>query len=188
MADRKIACILGEGFEDSEFRVPYDRLQAEGYDIEIIGKQAGERLEGKNGKEKVKADRGIGDVSVDEYDLLFIPGGQSPDHLRADSRFVDFVRDFDEAKKPIAAVCHGPQLFITAGIQRGRTLTAWTTVQGDLREAGANVKDEEVVLDRNWITSRKPDDLQAFSDAVLDRLESLNAPGHRPSEGERPHL
>ena len=187
MADRKIACILGDGFEDSEFRVPYDRLQAEGYDIEIIGKQAGERIEGKQGKEKVKADRSIDDVSVDEFDLLFIPGGYSPDHLRVDGRFVDFVRDFDQAQKPIAAVCHGPQLFISAGIQRGRTLTAWTTVQGDLREAGANVKDQEVVEDRNWITSRKPDDLQAFSDAILDRLESLNEPQYRAGrDGEQP--
>jgi protease I len=183
MAEGKIACILGQGFEDSEFRLPYDRLQAEGYDVEIIGKQAGERIEGKLGKEKVKADRGIDEVDVGEYDLLFIPGGQSPDHLRVDARFVDFVRDFDEAQKPIAAVCHGPQLFISAGIQRGRTLTAWPTVQEDLRQAGANVKDEEVVEDGNWITSRKPDDLQAFSDAILQRLDSLSAPA-RAEEGD----
>ena len=185
MANKKIACLLADGFEDSEFRVPYDRLVSEGYDVEIVGRQAGEHLTGKRGKERVKADRAIGEVSPDEYDLLFIPGGYSPDHLRADARFVDLVRDFDEEEKPIAAVCHGPQLFISAGIQRGRTLTAWQTIQDDLREAGALVRDEEVVEDGNFITSRKPDDLQAFSDAVVRALEHLRVPA---AEGPQPSL
>lgn len=104
--------------------------------------------------------------------MLFIPGGYSPDHLRIDRRFVDFVREFDESRKPIAAVCHGPQLFITAGIVKGRTLTAWPTIQEDLRAAGANVVDRAVVEDRNWITSRKPDDLQQFAQAILKRLQA----------------
>ena len=102
---------------------------------------------------------------------LLIPGGQSPDHLRVDQRFVDFVKRFDASKRPLAAVCHGPQLLLSARLVRGRTLTAWATVQGDLEQAGAKVKDEPVVIDQNWITSRKPDDLQQFSEAFAQALQ-----------------
>jgi protease I len=101
---------------------------------------------------------------------LLIPGGYSPDKLRADDRFVKFVRDFDATKRPIAAVCHGPQLLLTAELVQGRTLTAWKTIQGDLRQAGARVQDQEVVVDDNWITSRKPDDLEAFSAKLIEEL------------------
>ncbi len=166
----KVACILGDGFEDSEFRVPYDRFRKEGFQVDIISDQAGRELRGYRGKEKVKADRSIDEVSPDDYQALFIPGGQSPDHLRADPRFVEFVRAFDERKKTVAAVCHGPQLLMAAHLVKGRTLTAWKTVQDDLQQVGANVKDEPVVKDGNWITSRKPDDLEAFSSAILREL------------------
>ena len=104
-------------------------------------------------------------------DGLLIPGGQSPDHLRADPRMVEFVKAFDRAGKLVAAVCHGPQLLIAAHLVKGRTLTAWQTVQDDLQQMGATVKDEPVVKDRNWITSRKPDDLEAFSAAIVEELE-----------------
>ncbi len=110
--------------------------------MDIIGKKAGMHLEGKAGKEDVKADKGIGDVRPEDYDLLLIPGGYSPDHLRLDARFVDFVRAFDDSRRPIAAVCHGPQLMMSAGIvHAGRKLTAWHTVQSDLRYTGAQVED-----------------------------------------------
>ncbi len=171
MAQRaRIACLLGEDFEDSEFRVPYDRFKAEGFEIDVIGERAGQTLSGKKGKEKVKATKGIEEVRPEDYQALFIPGGYSPDHLRHDARFVEFVRRFDATRKPVAAVCHGPQLLMTAHLVEGRTLTAWDTVQDDLKLAGANVKDEPVVKDRNWITSRKPDDLEQFSSAVVDAL------------------
>ena len=180
----KIACVLGQGFEDSEFRVPYARLEAEGYEADIIGAKAGEELKGSKGKEKVKADKGIDQVKADDYDALLIPGGYSPDHLRADKRFVDFVRAFEEAGKPIAAVCHGPQLLIAAHLVKGRTLTAWKTIQDDLEQMGATVKDEPVVKDRNWITSRKPDDLRAFSDAFVEALESSGDEERRGSRSQ----
>jgi protease I len=170
MAKAKVACLLGQGFEDSEFRVPYDRLREADCEVEIIGTRAGEELRGYKGKETVKADRAIDEVRPDAYDALLIPGGMSPDHLRADQRFVEFVRAFDSSGRPVAAVCHGPQLLISAGLVKGRTLTAWKTIQEDLRQIGANVKDEPVVWDRNWITSRQPDDLDAFSDALLETL------------------
>ena len=167
----KIACVLGQGFEDSEFRVPYDRLKQEGYQVDVIGLKAGEELKGYKGKEKIKAEKSIDQVKPDEYDALLIPGGQSPDHLRVDRRMVEFVKAFEDGGKVIAAVCHGPQLLIAAHLVKGRTLTAWQTIQDDLRQIGANVKDEPVVHDRNWITSRKPDDLQQFSDAIVEQLE-----------------
>ncbi len=169
---RKVAILLGQDFEDSEFKVPYDRLKAEGFEVDIIGREAGEELRGKKGKVTVKATRSIADTRPREYDALVIPGGYSPDKLRADERFVRVVREFDALKKPLAAVCHGPQLLITAGLVKGRTLTAWTTIQEDLRQIGANVKDEPVVEDGLWITSRKPEDLQQFADALIAALRS----------------
>jgi protease I len=168
----RVALLLGQGFEDSEFRVPYDRLREAGHTVEIIGAESGEELTGHKGKEKVRADRSIEDVPPDTYDALFIPGGQSPAHLRDDARFVEFVKRFDATKRPVAAICHGPQLLITAGLVRGRKMTGWRTVQEELRSNGAHVVDEEVVLDGNWITSRQPSDLEIFSHALLRTLES----------------
>ena len=185
----RIACVLGQGFEDSEFRVPYDRLKEEGYQVDVIGVKAGEELKGYKGKEKVKVEKSIDQVKAEDYDALLIPGGQSPDHLRADRRMVEFVKKFDQAGKPIAAVCHGPQLLIAAHLVKGRTLTAWQTIQDDLRQIGATVKDEPVVRDRNWITSRKPDDLQQFSDAIveeLDRADSGVGASRPPQPGAHP--
>ncbi|HVV17321.1 MAG TPA: type 1 glutamine amidotransferase domain-containing protein [Polyangia bacterium] len=166
----KVACLLGQGFEDSEFRIPVDRLRQAGYEVDIIGAKAGEKLRGDKGKETATTNLGIDDADVDNYLGLLIPGGYSPDKLRADDRFVQFVRDFDATKRPLAAVCHGPQLLLTAELVEGRTLTAWKTIQGDLRQAGARVQDQEVVVDDNWITSRKPDDLEAFSAKLIEEL------------------
>jgi protease I len=173
----KIACLLTHDFEDSELRIPYDRLRDAGYKVEIIGFKAGEELVGEKERETITTDLSIDDADVASYEGLLIPGGYSPDKLRADDRFVDFVKAFDATGRPLAAVCHGPQLLLTAELQRGRTLTAWKTVQGDLRQAGAEVKDEEVVVDDNWITSRKPDDLEAFSAKMLEELEELEERG-----------
>jgi len=171
----KVACVLGQGFEDSEFRIPYDRLKEAGYQVDVIGVRAGEELKGYKGKEKVKADKSIDKVKAADYDALLIPGGQSPDHLRVDKRMVDFVKQFDQSGKLIAAVCHGPQLLMAAHLIKGRTLTAWQTIQDDLQQMGATVKDEPVVKDRNWITSRKPEDLEQFSSAIVDELERGDA-------------
>ena len=171
MAKGSIACLLGQGFEDSEFRIPYDRLKADGWKIDVIGAKEGEELKGYKGKEKVKVELSIDDADVEDYDCLLIPGGQSPDHLRVDRRFVDFVKRFDATGRTGAAVCHGPQLLIAAHLVKGRTLTAWSTIQDDLEQIGARVKDEPVVVDKNWITSRKPDDLEAFSAKIVEELE-----------------
>ena len=169
----KIACLLASEFEDSELKIPVERLRAAGYTVEIIGVKADEILKGHKGKETARVDLSIDDVDVDDYEGLLIPGGYSPDKLRADDRFVEFVRAFDKTRRPLAAVCHGPQLLLSAGLQRGRKLTAWKTVQDDLRQAGAKVEDREVVVDDNWITSRKPDDLAAFSAKLIEELGEM---------------
>ena len=167
----RIACLLDSGFEDSEFRKPYDAFTQAGHQVTVIGRQAGSELKGKAGKETSRAEKGIADVRPDQFDALFIPGGYSPDHLRIDAKVVGFTREMVEAGKPVFAVCHGPQLLITAGAWKGRRLTAWTTIQDDLRQLGADVVDEEVVVDRNLVTSRKPDDLDAFTRESLRLLE-----------------
>jgi deglycase len=167
---KRVAILLGQAFEDSEFEVPYDRLKSEGLEVDIIGREAGEELVGSKGRVRTRTTRSISEARPQDYDALVIPGGYSPDKLRADERFVTFVKEFDATKKPLAAVCHGPQLLITAGLVKGRTLTAWKTIQEDLRQIGAKVKDEPVVRDGNWITSRKPDDLPQFTDALIQAL------------------
>jgi protease I len=173
----KIACLLASGFEDSELEIPLERLQAAGYEVEVIGEEAGDKLEGMRGQVTVSAHLGIADADVASYEGLLIPGGHSPDVLRADQRFVDFVEAFDATGRPLAAVCHGPQLLLSAELVRGRTLTAWPTVQGDLRQAGAEVVDEPVVVDENWITSRKPEDLELFSAKLIETLAELEDRG-----------
>ena len=169
----KVACLLASGFEDSEFRIPTDRLRQAGYQVDIIGMKAGEKLQGEKGKETAVPNLSIDEAEADDYVALLIPGGYSPDKLRADPRFVEFVKEFDATGRPLAAVCHGPQLLLTAELVKGRRLTAWSTVQGDLRQAGARVVDEPVVVDDNWITSRKPDDLEAFSAKLLEELSEM---------------
>ena len=164
----RIACVLAEGFEDSEFKKPYDAFRDAGHEVVVIGKKQGEAIEGKQGKEKTKADLGIDEARPEDYQAIFIPGGHSPDHLRADPKFVQFVEAF--ADKPILAICHGPQLLISAEMVKGRHMTAWRTVQVDLKNAGADVVDEEVVVDGNLVTSRQPSDIPAFVARSLDML------------------
>jgi protease I len=169
----KVACLLANGYEDSEFRIPYDRLLQAGYAVDVIGAEAGQQLKGYKGKDSIRATKGIDEVKPEDYGALLIPGGHSPDQLRADARFVKFVQAFDALDRPLAAVCHGPQLLMAAHLVKGRTLTAWKTVRGDLEQIPeVHVKDEAVVRDRNWITSRKPEDLGPFSDALLQTLEA----------------
>lgn len=171
----RIACLLDNDFEDSEFRKPYDAFKAAGHEVVIIGLRPDAKLTGMHGKEVVRADRGIADVKPDEFDALFLPGGYSPDHLRADQRMVAFTKAFFDRERPVFAVCHGPQLLLTAGVVKGRTMTAWKTVQVDLKAAGANVVDKEVVVDGNLVTSRQPDDLEAFCKASLQLLSQVGA-------------
>ena len=165
----RIACLLGPGFEDSEFRVPYDRLRQAGHEVVVIGTSK-KSLKGDKGRETIAPEVSVDEVRPDEFDAVFIPGGHSPDKLRADERIVNFVRAFKN--KPILAICHGPQLLITADMVRARRMTAWKTIQLDLRNAGAKVEDQEVVVDQNLVTSRQPEDLDAFVQAALQMIGS----------------
>jgi protease I len=167
----RVACVLADEFEDSELEVPRDELRRAGHEVEIVGLQAGAELTGKRGRVKERVDRSFDEVRPGDYDALFIPGGHSPDHLRAHPRAVRFVGEMDALGKPILAICHGPQLLISAHRVEGRTLTAWKTVQEDLRLIpGVEVHDEAVVCDRNWVTSRQPSDIPAFVQAGLQLL------------------
>lgn len=167
----KIAIVLADGYEDSEYTVPRDRLRDAGHDLTLIGCEAGATVNGKQGNSSAEIECTAADVNADDFDALLIPGGQSPDKLRIDEGIVAFVRRFYEQDKPIAAICHGPQLLIEAGIVEGCRMTSWPSVRTDLENAGATVLDEPVVEDGVFITSRKPDDLEAFSAALLRRLD-----------------
>jgi protease I len=170
----KVACLLANGFEDNEFRQPYDALRQAGHEVVIVGLESGQKLDGYKGTEKgVTVERSFSEVTPGDFDALLVPGGHSPDRLRAQQPAVDFVRAFFQAEKPVAAICHGPQLFLTADTFRDHRMTAWKTVQGDLRLAGADVVDEEVVVDRNLVTSRQPSDIPAF---IRETLQLLQVP------------
>jgi len=171
----KIACILGPMFEDSEFKEPYEAFKQAGHEVTIVGLEAGTELQGDKGKVKAKVDRSIKDAKPEDYDALLIPGGGSPDKLRAHDDAVRFVKAFMTAGKPVFAICHGPQLLLTADEYGGRHMTAWKTVQGDLKKAGADVVDQEVVVDRNLVTSRQPSDIPAFVRESLKLAEQVPA-------------
>jgi protease I len=179
----RIAFVLGDDFEDSEFRIPYDGLKASGHEIDILGVEAGATVSGKKGKEKVTIDKAVGDVDARTYDALVIPGGYSPDHLRMDAGMVSFVGDMAKGNKLIAAVCHGPQLLIEANVVRSKTMTSWPSVKTDLINAGARWVDQEVARDGKLITSRKPDDLPAFTRAID---QQLGMPAETSSGDKRP--
>jgi protease I len=169
----RIACLLDSDFEDSEFKQPFDAFQQLGHRLTVIGLEAGKELKGKKGQVTTKAEVGIDQVAPGQFDALFIPGGYSPDHLRANPQAVAFTKAFFDAQKPVLAICHGPQLLMTAGVVKGRKLTAWQTIQDDLKQVGADVVDQEVVVDKNLVTSRKPADIPAFIRESSKLLEKV---------------
>lgn len=187
----KVAILVDEMFEDSEFRVPYDRLREAGHQVDIVGLEAGKQIEGKKHREKVEIEKAVRDVSERDYDALVIPGGYSPDHLRTSIDAVRFTRAMAMADKPVAAVCHAPWMLIEADLADDLQVTSWPSIKTDLINAGARWIDREVVIDGNIITSRKPDDLPAFSDAILRELAGGVAPRAEPilapdADSERP--
>jgi protease I len=167
----KIAFIMDEMFEDSEFRFPYDRVREAGHEPVIVGLEAGKKVEGKKGKETVVTEVAIEDVSPDDFEGLVIPGGYSPDKIRVSPEMVELTRRIYEAGKPVAAICHAGWMLAEADVVRGKTVTSWPSLRTDLTNAGAAWVDQEVVEDGNLITSRKPDDLEAFTKTLLAQLE-----------------
>ena len=167
----KVAFVVDEMYEDSEFRVPYERVKDAGHEAVIVGLEAGKTITGKKGKDTLTTDVAVGDVSPDEFDALVIPGGYSPDKIRLDQGMVAFTKTIAGADKPVAAICHAGWMLAEADLIRGKTVTSWPSVKTDLINAGANWVDQEVVEDGNIITSRKPDDLEAFTKTLLAQIE-----------------
>lgn len=167
----KIAVLVDDMFEDSEYSAPVDAFRDAGHEVVTLGLKEGSEVRGKKENTRVLIDRKVDDARVDEFDALLIPGGYSPDRLRAHGEPVRFAREFMEASKPVFAICHGGQLLITADVLKGRQVTGWRSIAQDLRNAGARYRDAEVVEDGNLVSSRQPSDLPAFIEASLKRLD-----------------
>ncbi len=166
-----IAAVLANDFEDIELSRPKEAFEKAGHTVKIIGSSVGETLKGKHGL-VVTAEVGIDDANPADYDALFIPGGFSPDHLRADERFVDFAKTYMDEMKPVFSICHGPQLLINTKTLEGRDITGYKSIWVDLENAGAKLHDEPVfVCQKQLVSSRTPDDLDAFEEASLDLLK-----------------
>jgi protease I len=166
----KIAVMITDMFEDSEYSEPAKAFKEGGHELVHVGLKAGEGVKGKKQGTPVEIDKGVKDVSVEEFDALLIPGGYSPDKLRADEDAVRFTKEFMESGKPVFAICHAPQLLITADVIRGRRITGWKSIIQDIKNAGAEFLDREVVEDGNLVSSRSPADLPAFIEASLKKL------------------
>ncbi len=166
----KVAVLITNQFEDSEYTSPKEALEQAGHTLETIDKEGNKSVTGKHDT-IVQINHGIDDVKPDDFDALFIPGGFSPDLLRADDRVVAFAKQFMDEKKPVFAICHGPQLLITAKSLEGRDATGYKSIKVDLEYAGATFHDEEVFVCQNQlVTSRTPDDLPAFNREIVNLL------------------
>lgn len=170
----KALIVTTDGFEDSELTYPYYRLQEAGFDVDLATPD-GEAVVGKIGEE-MDADLAIAEADEDEYDLLVVPGGNAPEDLRLEAEeAITLVEEFDEGGKPIASVCHGAQLLISADVLEGREATGFWAIRVDIENAGATFVDEECVVDENLITARYPDDMPAWLSAVLEQVEAQPA-------------
>jgi protease I len=170
---KRVAITAADMVERVELIEPRKALQDAGAETELISLKSGEirTFNHFDPAQSEKVDKAVEEVDASDYDALFIPGGVgNPDQLRGDENMVAFVRDFFEQGKPVAAICHGPWVLIDAGVVRGRTMTSWPTVGTDLRNAGADWVDREVVVDSGLVTSRKPDDIPAFNEKMVEEF------------------
>jgi protease I len=175
---RRIAFIAADGVEQVELTEPWKAVESEGGKPELLSVDSGE-IQGFNHLDKAdtfKVDRTVAEAETSDYDALMLPGGvANPDFLRTDDDVVSFVRQIFEENKPVAVICHGPWTVVEADQVRGRTLTSWPSLQTDIRNAGGTWVDEEVHVDGNLITSRKPDDLPAFNEAMVEAFSAVPA-------------
>jgi protease I len=173
LTGKKVAILVTDGFEQVEFTEPRDAIRAAGADVDVIAPKAG-TVQGMHHAEKgdsFDVDHAAGDVAADLYDALVLPGGVvNADHLRMDDASVAFARGFFEQHKPVAVICHGAWILAEADVLRGRTITSYPSLKTDLRNAGADWVDEEVVVDQGLVSSRKPDDLPAFIDTAIEEI------------------
>ncbi len=166
---KRVAVVLAPNFEDVEATSPIEALERAGATVTIIGTETGE-IKGKKG-EVLSSTATFADVTPSEFDMLLIPGGGSPENLRIHDGAVQWTREFMDSGKPVGAICHGAQLLISSGSVMGRKLTAFNKVRDDIKNAGGNYVDEPVVIDGNLITSRVPDDLPQFNEALTSALK-----------------
>jgi len=170
---KKVAILAADMFERVELEEPRKALEEAGATTEVVSIHDGEiqGFDHFDPADTVKVDRTVEEVSVDDYDALMIPGGVgNPDQLRGDENAVGFVREFFQANKPMAVICHGPWVLVEAGVVRGKRLTSWPTLETDIRNAGGDWVDEEVVVDGGLVTSRKPDDIPAFNEKMIEEF------------------
>jgi protease I len=170
VAGKRVAMLVEEGFEDSELIGPLQGLRDAGVIVTVVGAFAGREYTGKRGQ-VVTSDAAAGAVKARDFDAVVVPGGYAPDRMRMRHAMVDLTRDALAEGKPVAAICHGPQLLISADVLRGRTVTCWPSIAVDVRNAGGLYVDRPVVEDGNLITSRKPDDVPQFTAALLRALD-----------------
>jgi protease I len=179
---KRVAIIAADMVEQVELVEPRKALDEAGAKTELISLKPG-KIQGFNHfdpADELKVDRAIEEADASEYDALMIPGGVgNPDQLRGDENVVAFVREFFEEGKPVAAICHGPWVLVEAGVVRDRKLTSWPTLQTDIRNAGGNWVDQEVVVDQGLVTSRKPDDIPAFTKKMLEEFGEGKHAGQR---------
>jgi len=170
---KKIAFLVTDGFEQVELTKPWEQIKLAGAETELIALEEG-KVQGYNHLDKGDAfavDKAITDVSADDYDGLVLPGGvANPDALRTDKNVVEFVRAFFTEHKPVAAICHAPWTLVEAGVLNGRKLTSWPSLRTDIQNAGGKWVDQEVVVDQGLVTSRKPDDLDAFCSKAIEEF------------------
>ncbi|WP_296595883.1 type 1 glutamine amidotransferase domain-containing protein [Phenylobacterium sp.] len=170
---KKVAVLATDGFEQVELEKPVEALKAAGADVDVIAPQAGQiqGFQHHDKGEKVRVDRELANANAEDYDAIVLPGGViNPDALRLEPKAIAFVRSFAQASKPIAAICHGPWTLIDAEAVQGKRMTSWPSLKADLSNAGADWVDEEVVVDRGLVTSRKPDDLPAFCEKMIEEF------------------
>lgn len=171
---KKIAFLATDDFEDDELKIPYEKLKELGYKVVLVGTSQGKEITGKRRRAAYVTDLSVESVKVDDFDAVVIPGGYSPDRLRLNKQMVEFVKDFYKTYKPIAAICHGPQLLISAGVIRDHKITGWPSIVVDIKNAGGRYVDQAVVIDRNIISSRKPADIPQFIDAIISELDKTD--------------
>jgi protease I len=170
---KKVAFLATDGVEQVELTEPRKALDQAGATTHVVSPKSGEikAWKLKEWGDTIKVDKSLDQVKASEYDALVLPGGViNPDHLRMEQKAVEFVKEFAQAGKPIAAICHGPWLLIEAGVVKGKKVTSWPSLKTDLKNAGANWVDQQVVLDGSFITSRKPDDIAAFSQKIIEEI------------------
>lgn len=182
---KRIAILMTDGVEQVEYTGPREFLEQHGAQCTLISpKKPGEEIQGFNHltpADKFKVEMNVREARAADFDALVLPGGvANPDQLRLCAEAITFIREFGRTDKPIAAICHGPWTLIDAGIARGKRMTSWPTLKQDLKNAGAEWVDEQVVVDGRLVTSRKPDDIAAFDKALLERLthESVSNAKH----------